>query len=47
VLDTPTESELLELAQLGEELLAQLPELPEGYEPPAEQPQAAAIADPR
>jgi hypothetical protein len=34
VLDTPTESELLELAELGEELLAEFPDLPDGYRPP-------------
>ena len=33
VLDTPTETELLGLARLGEELLETLPELPDGYEP--------------
>jgi hypothetical protein len=35
VLDTPTETELLALAELGDELLAELPQLPDGYRPPA------------
>jgi hypothetical protein len=33
VLDTPTESELLELAELGEQVLRELPALPAGYRP--------------
>lgn len=49
VLDSPTESELVKLAELGEELLRQLPELPEGFVPssddgPAEDMPAAARA---
>ena len=35
VLDAYTESELLELAGLGDQLLDELPPLPEGYRPPA------------
>ena len=38
VLDSYTESELLELAALGDELLKELPPLPEGYRPPAKPP---------
>lgn len=34
VLDAYTESELLELAKLGDQLLSELPPLPEGYRPP-------------
>ncbi|HWM63517.1 MAG TPA: hypothetical protein VNP96_05940 [Solirubrobacterales bacterium] len=33
VLDAYTESELLELAALGDQLLSELPPLPEGYRP--------------
>lgn len=33
VLDHPTESELRDLARLGEEILAALPPLPTGYKP--------------
>jgi hypothetical protein len=35
VLDAYTESELLELAALGDQLLEELPPLPEGYRPTA------------
>jgi hypothetical protein len=40
VLDHPTESELLELAELGEQVLSELPELPDGYQPPPAEPAA-------
>lgn len=36
VLDSPTESELRDLAALGDQLLHELPPLPEGYRPPAD-----------
>jgi hypothetical protein len=37
VLDHPTESELRDLADLGDEILAELPPLPAGYQPAAPQ----------
>jgi hypothetical protein len=37
VLDHPTESELRDLAQLGDEILAELPPLPAGYQPPQQE----------
>jgi hypothetical protein len=38
VLDTYTESELLELAALGDQLIDELPTLPDGYRPAAHAP---------
>ena len=40
VLDHPTESELRDLAQLGDEILAELPPLPTGYQPSRQEPEA-------
>lgn len=34
VLDHPTESELRDLAELGDEILAELPPVPTDYQPP-------------
>lgn len=39
VLDHPTESELRDLAELGDEILAELPPLPENYRPQDRQPE--------
>lgn len=45
VLDHPTESELRDLAKLGDEILAELPPLPAGYQPP--QQESETISDQR
>lgn len=45
VLDHPTESELLDLAELGDQIFEQLPSLPADYQPPPEQEQPAPSPD--
>ena len=44
VLDSFTESELLELAKLGEQVISELPPVPSGYRPRASAP---AVRSPR